>query len=67
VEVSLIRLNSEKGRVEGLGQYLDFMRKKYSVVENAYGYRDKRAIKEKRHLASTLLKYGSIGEATEEL
>ena len=53
--------------MEGLGQYLDFMRKKYSVVENAYGYRDKRAIKEKRHLASTLLKYGSIGEATEEL
>jgi hypothetical protein len=43
------------------------MREKYNVVENTYGYRDKRVIKEKRHLASSLLKYGKVNEAEDEL
>jgi hypothetical protein len=43
------------------------LKRRYNVIENILGFRDKRCIKEKRHLASAYLKYGKINEAEEEL
>jgi hypothetical protein len=47
--------------------YILALKRRYHVIENILGFRDKRCIKEKRHLASAYLKYGKINEAEEEL